>query len=294
MNWKKFFLGNLIGLLLMGFLIGFINPTYADSTNWGQQPPSFPSCTNMPSSAVQTWNSTGMNQIAGQSGQVYGTDTVYSIGNNNSVQCYCPNNNPGTQGIQTNWWGTNLSNYSGWMFINNSNNQWGLGGASYLAQNSSFACNVPPPSTPTATPSATTTTSSSSSSGSGGSSGGGSSTNAPVCSDGSTIQLPANVFVVRSKDYTSATVNFFITEGNQANIYYKELGQSNWDHSVIGVTPNSDKFVSYTINDLSPAVGYDFAVQQVQGCGGGQLASAVVVDGPQARTFTFSYWEWSK
>ena len=120
----------------------------------------------------------------------------------------------------------------------------------------------------------------------------GSSTNPPVCSDASTIQLPANIHVVRKG--SEATVTFFITQGDSANIYYKVVGQSDWQYSVPNVKGNGDNYVSYTIGGLNPALGYTFGVQQVQGCGGGQLVEAVVVDGPQARTFGFSFWQWSK
>ncbi|MGH7204120.1 MAG: hypothetical protein ACREHC_06775, partial [Candidatus Levyibacteriota bacterium] len=121
----------------------------------------------------------------------------------------------------------------------------------------------------------------------------GSSTNAPVCGDGNTVELPANPFVVRQED--TATVNFFVTEGNGANIYYKVLGQSDWQYSVINLKPNGDNFVSYTIQGLDPKLGYVFGVQQVQGCGGGQLVTAVIIDGASYNPvlFKFSYWTWS-
>jgi hypothetical protein len=120
----------------------------------------------------------------------------------------------------------------------------------------------------------------------------GSSTNPPVCGDRSTINLPANSHVIRKGE--QATVNFFITEGDSANIYWREVGQSNWQHAVSNVKPNGDMFVSFVIHELKPNVGYDFGIQQVRGCGGGQLVTAVIVDGPEAQTFGFSYWEWSK
>lgn len=126
----------------------------------------------------------------------------------------------------------------------------------------------------------------------GGSSGGGQANNPPVCSNGDTIELPANPFVVRQGD--KATVNFFITQGDNANIYYKVLGQNDWQFSVPNLKPNSDHFVSYTITGLNPQLGYVFGIQQTFGCGGGNYVTAVVVDGPQTRVFNFSYWEWSK
>jgi len=120
----------------------------------------------------------------------------------------------------------------------------------------------------------------------------GSSTNPPVCGDKNTINLPANVHVVRKGE--EATVKFFITEGDSANIYWRVVGSKDWQHAVADVKPNGDKFVSFTIHELNPNLGYDFGIQQVQGCGGGQLVTAVVVDGPEEQTFGFSYWEWSK
>ena len=120
----------------------------------------------------------------------------------------------------------------------------------------------------------------------------GSSTLPPVCGDKSTTQLPANVHVIRKG--SEATVNFFITEGNSANIYYGIVGQPHWQYAVADVKPNADNFVSFTIQALNPALGYEFGVQQKQGCGGGQLVTAVVIDGPVSRVFGFSYWEWSK
>lgn len=120
----------------------------------------------------------------------------------------------------------------------------------------------------------------------------GSSTDAPVCSDRSTISLAANVHVLRAG--TDATVNFFLTEGNSANIYWRVVGQTDWQYAVFDVQANADKFVSYTVHDLDANLGYDFGVQQKVGCGGGQLATAIVVDGPIPTLFPFSYWEWSK
>lgn len=120
---------------------------------------------------------------------------------------------------------------------------------------------------------------------------------APVCSDGNTLKLPENLHVLRAG--SQAVVNFFITEGDSANIYWRELNQSEWQHSSAatdseGVKPNTDNFVSYEVNDLDPNLGYVFGVEQKWGCGGGNLATAIVVDGPKPRLFPFSYWEWSK
>lgn len=121
-------------------------------------------------------------------------------------------------------------------------------------------------------------------------------TQTPRCSDGETIQLPANVHVVRHGD--GAHVNFFITEGYSANIYYKEVGQNGWTHSVLRDEvvkyKNGDNYVSYPIGGLNPNTGYIFGVEQVKGCGGGKTVTAVVIDGPTNVTFPLSYWEWTR
>lgn len=115
----------------------------------------------------------------------------------------------------------------------------------------------------------------------------GSTTEAPVCSNGNTSQVVANAHVVR--EGSQATVNFFITEGDSANIYWRVVGASDWQNAVSNVKPNSDNFVSFTIDNLDPNLGYDFGIQQKSGCGGG-LITAVIVDGPEAQTFRVNYY----
>ena len=104
----------------------------------------------------------------------------------------------------------------------------------------------------------------------------GSTTQAPVCSNVNTTLSVANPFVVRNN--SEATVNFFITEGNQANIYYKEQPAGNWQFAVGNLLPNGDNFISYTITDLKPSVAYDFGIQQTFGCGGGIITPALVLN----------------
>jgi len=157
--------------------------------------------------------------------------------------------------------------------------------------------------TPTVSPSETPTPTSTPSTNSTGSSsgGGGQSNNAPVCSNGNTLQLPANPFVIRKGN--TATVNSFITEGDSENIYWGLSSDINWvkenssaETNPNGVLPNSDHFVSYTINDLNPNAAYNFGIQQKFGCGGGNWITAVIVDGASYDPviWNFSYWEWSK
>jgi len=111
---------------------------------------------------------------------------------------------------------------------------------------------------------------------------------APVCPDGNTTNVVANLHVLRAG--SDATVNFFITEGNNASIFYSVVGQPHWQYAVADVKPNADNFVSYTIHDLDPNLGYDFGAQQRFGCGGGQT-TGVVVDGPVTQLFNLTYWE---
>lgn len=150
--------------------------------------------------------------------------------------------------------------------------------------------------TPSATPSATPTPTND-----GGNGGGGQANNPPVCSNGDTIQLPANPFVVRKGD--TATVNSFITQGDSENIYWGLSSDINWfkENSSAGtnpngVFPNADHFVSYTIGGLNPNLAYNFGIQQKWGCGGGNWVTAVIVDGASYNpiTWDFSYWMWSK
>lgn len=143
---------------------------------------------------------------------------------------------------------------------------------------------VTPTITPTATPSATPTPTP-----------GepakiqGSTTEAPVCRDGKTVNVPANPHVWRAGD--KATVNFFVTEGDRADVVYKEVNASDWQHAITDLKANGDGFVSVEIGGLDANLGYTFGVRQRVGCGGGETITAVIVDGPEPTLFQFSYWE---
>lgn len=111
---------------------------------------------------------------------------------------------------------------------------------------------------------------------------------APMCPDGSTTNVVANPHVLRLG--SEATVNFFITEGDSANVYWKEVDSNVWQHALSDLKPNSDRFVSVTVGGLDPNLGYTFGIEQKFGCGGGQR-TAVVVDDPTPTLFRLSFWE---
>lgn len=117
----------------------------------------------------------------------------------------------------------------------------------------------------------------------------GSSTETPRCGDGSTSQVVANAHVVRNGSY--ATVNFFITEGDSANLYWKVVTSNDWQNAVSNLKPNEDKFVTYTVNDLNPDLGYSFGIQQKSGCGGGLITSVIVDPPANGKIFRVSYFE---
>ncbi len=94
---------------------------------------------------------------------------------------------------------------------------------------------------------------------------------APVCSDRNTTNVPANIQIARNAD--KATISFFITDGDTADIFYKQRNASDWQYSVTGLKPNADKFVSTKIGSLNPNLDYTFGVRQRIGCGGGEIAT---------------------
>jgi hypothetical protein len=95
----------------------------------------FPSCTDkLPASGDKAHYTSGVHQIVGGA-LLAGSDDVYSLANNNYLQCFCPE--VGTQGIQTNWLKTD-SAIAGWLFLNGE--QWNLGNVNYAAKNSNFTC----------------------------------------------------------------------------------------------------------------------------------------------------------
>jgi hypothetical protein len=105
--------------------------------------PNFPSCNN-PHEYVKVHYENGTHGIVGSNSNYTGSDTVYSIGNDNHYQCFCSDSG---QGIQTNWWKVSsltdaqiqqLKNI-GWYHVPDGS-AWGLASGDYMAINNSYSC----------------------------------------------------------------------------------------------------------------------------------------------------------
>lgn len=125
-----------LGVLLL--LIGTIVP----KAN-AQTVPSFPSCSN-PQGSVKVSYSEGTHGIVGNGGTFTGSDTVYTLSDTTSMQCFCADNGDGTQ---TNWWHAatltpeeiQILKNQGWISVPNGE-LWGLAAGEWLALNSSYRC----------------------------------------------------------------------------------------------------------------------------------------------------------
>jgi len=148
---------SIVILVFISFLLGltYTQQLQADSED---KVPAFPACTDLLANpGDQASHAEGWHQIVGGD-LVWGRDEVYSVGQGNYVQCYCPHE--GAEGIQTNWWRTDLT-LTGWFSENGLS--WNLGDYAYLAQNSNLDCSggngesgeVTPTPTPETTPEAT-------------------------------------------------------------------------------------------------------------------------------------------
>jgi len=110
---------------------------------------------------------------------------------------------------------------------------------------------------------------------------------APACGNRSIALVPQNFHVLRNG--SEAILKWVPTGGDLVNVYYKELGQSSWTHG-LGDQTNDGYLV---IDHLNPNLGYEFAVQQHEGCGGGELSpKAVVKDPPTAQWTLFQQTSW--
>lgn len=116
-----------------------------------------------------------------------------------------------------------------------------------------------------------------------------STTQTPECADGSPILLPTNPHVYRKDDV--AIVKWVPTQGDKVHIYYRVNGSQVWEHSLADQTNNGYA----VIERLDASLGYTFAIQQAQGCAGGDTVLAIIIDPPARKwtLFTNPTWQWS-
>lgn len=148
-NKKKFLSLISSTAFVLGTGVFLLQPVSAHA--WGGN--YYGSCAN-PAGTPAVSYSSGYHWIVGNSQLQWGSDSVYSNGNNQYTQCYCPltvNNQPASSmGTQTNWVPASsvsaqqkqMMLSSGWIDIANGS-AFGLPAVEYLAQNVSFACSVP-------------------------------------------------------------------------------------------------------------------------------------------------------
>lgn len=105
--------------------------------------PSFPTCSN-PQSPLKISYVDGKHGIVGNPGEFIGSDSVYTVNDVQTLQCFCAVNG---DGIQTNWWkATSLTQEEiqtmknlGWTFVPDGS-VWGLANTPYIAQNTNYSC----------------------------------------------------------------------------------------------------------------------------------------------------------
>ncbi|GEM_PF-3511324 len=120
--------------------ITFNNTTINKSSCSADNTFNFPSCP-LSTPGDKAHYTTGNHQVIGGS-VLSGSDDVYSLENNNFLQCFCPA--VGTGGIQTNWLRSD-NPVAGFPFFVNGT-QWNLGNVTYAAQNINFTCQSTPTS----------------------------------------------------------------------------------------------------------------------------------------------------
>lgn len=106
--------------------------------------PVFDSCHN-PTGTIKADYPIGQHAIVGIIGLQNGSDKVFSDGNDNFTQCFCPPS--GNGGIKTQWLAAgdiskedqNVLMTQGWVYIANGAD-WGLSNQPYLAKNIEFSC----------------------------------------------------------------------------------------------------------------------------------------------------------
>ncbi len=238
---------------------------FAASTALAVEVPNFPSCSTYSGQSVVNYSS-GVHGIPGLSGEYVGSDVVYTVGDSQTLQCFCAVTG---SGIQTNWWKQsslteqqiNSLKNTGWIFIP-SGQPWGLADAPYFAQNSYYNCGQPVP-TPTFTPPGPGP--------------------APVC-DSAKPATPTLVTVNRNGG--SATLIW--TTIQTASHYTIAYGLTPGAYTY-GV-PNTGNVTTYTINALDPSKTYYFAVRAVNNCTPGDWSGSPSTTGQVLGLATTGTW----
>ena len=109
---------------------------------------------------------------------------------------------------------------------------------------------------------------------------------APMCPNSDTTVAAQNFHILRNG--SQAIAKWVPTAGNQVNLYYREVGQTAWTHSVRDEANDGYLEIGY----LNPSLGYEFGLQQKADCGGGPV-TAVVIDPPVTKwtLFRVSYYQ---
>lgn len=219
--------------------------------------PDFPSCLN-PQVVLRVSYDSGTHGIVG-SGAVYtGTDRVYTVNENQLMQCFCSADG---RGIQTNWWkissldGEQIQTLKnmGWYYIP-TGSSWGLLDVPYMAKNETYVCGG-------GTGGTGETSTGSSNPGPAG---------PPVC-NAAQPEAPQLISVVKTGSHAVVTW----TKVENASYYALFYGTSVGDYTY-GV-PNTGNQTSYTVYSLDPNKTYYFSVRAVNDCmpsnpSGGQFA----------------------
>ncbi len=130
---------NFLSILLILFLLTFVFAGAAGA----QTPPYFPVCSN-PQGTLKIEYDSGIHGIPGDPNAYTGSDSVYTLDGDRTMQCFC---SEAGNGIQTNWWRVETLDQEeidtlvklGWTFIPDGS-VWGLNNEAYMALSSSYSC----------------------------------------------------------------------------------------------------------------------------------------------------------
>lgn len=136
MEFKKLLFSGILYIIL---LLAISPKAYAVSE------PQFPTCVN-PQGIIKVSYDSGVHGIVGSTATYSGKDTVYTLPDDNLMQCFCSTDG---HGIQTNWWRSSSITQaerdqliaSGWIYVP-SGLPWGLTDDPYFAKNTEFSCNA--------------------------------------------------------------------------------------------------------------------------------------------------------